>query len=138
MRTLIPAFGSARMLRDYTTRLYRPAAQHGRRMGERNSRSAVEFKRWKKLLESQGDGVRGAPLEVRVMLNGLHAEDLRVEAGGPEDEPVELRLLGQHAEHADFGGVTLPADATQLRVLPAHALMAHRYELGCIATCNLE
>jgi starch phosphorylase len=142
MRTLIPAFGSARMLREYMTRLYRPAALHGRRMGERNSRSAVEFKRWKKLLESQGDGVRielrtRAPLEVRVALNGLHGEDLRVEAGGAEGEQTELSLLRQDGEHADFGGRVLPAGATQLRVLPSHALMANRYELGCLAVHDL-
>jgi glycogen phosphorylase len=142
MRTLIPTFGSARMLRDYMTRLYRPAAAHGRRMSERNSRSAVEFKRWKKLLESQAPGVgvdvrSRTPIEVRVALNGLHAEDLRVEAGGPEGDQVELPLLRQDPEHADFGGVALPAGASQLRVLPAHTLMAHRYELGCIAVRDL-
>ncbi len=142
MRSLIPAFGSARMLRDYMTRLYRPAALHGRRMSERNSRSAVEFKRWKKLLEAQGPGVRievrsHAPLEVRVVLNGLHGEDLRVEAGGVEGEQTELRLLRQDPEHAYFGGVAAPPGATQLRVLPTHALMAHRYELGCLAVHEL-
>jgi starch phosphorylase len=142
MRTLIPMFGSARMLRDYMTRLYRPAAVHGRLMSERNSRSAVEFKRWKKLLETQAPGVRidlrsRSPLEVRVDLNGLHAEDLRVEAGGAEGEQAELHLLRHDPEHADFGGVALPPQATQIRVLPSHALMANRYELGCLAVHEL-
>ncbi|MCC2655325.1 MAG: hypothetical protein K0Q76_433 [Panacagrimonas sp.] len=142
MRTLIPMFGSARMLRDYMTRLYRPAAVHGRLMSERNSRSAVEFKRWKKLLETQAPGVRidlrsRSPLEVRVDLNGLHAEDLRVEAGGVEGEQAELHLLRHDPEHADFGGVALPPQATQIRVLPSHALMANRYELGCLAVHEL-
>jgi glycogen phosphorylase len=142
MRSLIPAFGSARMLRDYMNKLYRPAAAHGRRMSERNSRSAVEFKRWKRLLRSRAPGVRielrsRAPLEVRVVLNGLHAEDLRVEAGAAEGEQVELRLLRQDPEHADYGDVALPPAATQLRVLPSHALMANRYELGCLAVHDL-
>lgn len=143
MRTLIPAFGSARMLRDYMTKLYRPAAAHGRRMSERNSRSAVEFRRWKRLVESQAPGVRIeirslSPLEVRVVLNGLHAEDLRVEVGGPDGDQVELQLLRQDAEHVDFGGAAPPPGATQVRVLPAHTLLAHRYELGCLAVHHLE
>ncbi|TDU28234.1 starch phosphorylase [Panacagrimonas perspica] len=140
MRTLIPAFGTARMLRDYERKLYLPAARHGWRMSERNSRNAVEFKRWKKLVRSQGGGVKVEvvvrnPLEVRVHLNGLHASDLALEI----TRNGAIEVLKLHEENEDVAAYVAPAGGgrAQLRVLPHHALMAQRYELGCLATMDL-
>ncbi len=141
MRTLIPQFGSARMLRDYERKLYLPAGRQGWRMSERNSRNAVEFKRWKKLLRTQSGGVRVEvvvrdPLEVRVHLNGLHAADLAVEITRNGDiEPLSV----QGEEKDDTVSYVAPAGGgrAQLRVLPHHGLMAHRYEMGCLAAMDL-
>lgn len=140
MRTLIPAFGSARMLHDYATRLYRPAALHGRRMSERNSRSAIEFKRWKKMLQARRSGLRiealsRDPLEVLVHLNGLHPEDFEIEARSGES-CATLALLSQEGDVARYGAQG-PAGRTTLRVLPRHVLMAHPFELGCLAVLEL-
>lgn len=140
MRTLIPQFGSARMFTDYLHRLYLPAARHGRLLGERNSRSAIEFRRWKRMLRSQRPGVRvellsREPLEVRVQLNGLHPEDIAVEISF-EDGRVAAELREYDATSANYG-VALSRGARQVRVMPAHALMAHPYELGCLAVLEL-
>jgi glycogen phosphorylase len=58
MRTLLPQFGTARMMGDYVRRLYGPAARQGERMQGRHSRATIEFVRWKKLVHAQAPGLR--------------------------------------------------------------------------------
>lgn len=141
MRTLIPQFGSARMFTDYLHQLYLPAAEHGRLLGERNSRNAIEFKRWKRMVQTQAQGLRvellrREPLEVLITLNGLHTDDLAVEVSIGN----QLSLLELRAEDPTSAcyGAELPRGAAQVRVLPAHPLMAHRHELGCLAVLDLS
>jgi starch phosphorylase len=141
MRSLIPRFGGARMLADYVRGLYAPAARHGERLRERHCRAAIEFKRWKKMIRMQHDGVRVSvtghrPLRAAVTLNGLMANDFVVELKSAQGAET-LALVREDREQAQFeakGDVARPA---QLRVIPVHPLLAHRFELGMLAVADL-
>ena len=137
MQTLIPRYGGARMLEDYVRDFYAPAARHGQRLRERHCRNAVEFKRWKKMIQESGEGVRPEitgrePLRVRVRLNGLAAKEIDVELRGPEGTR-RLALQEETRDGADYVlSGTAPA-AGAIRVVPVHPLLAHPYDLGFLA-----
>jgi starch phosphorylase len=94
MATVLPAFNSQRVLRDYLRDFYAPAARHARTMAADGFRVARELGAWKERVRAAWPGVSlqllGTPaseiafaqrvtLEVEVALNGLAPEDLRVE-----------------------------------------------------------
>lgn len=143
MQTLIPRYGGARMLGDYVRTLYAPAANHGRRLRERNRRNAIEFARWKRMIGAAWNGVKVEitqqdPLQAAITLNGLPALDLSVEAhwagGGGA-----LRLEREENGTAWFSlDARPPCDGgCELRVRPAHPLLAHPFEMGMLLSTPL-
>ena len=121
MATLLPAFNTRRMVGNYVSGLYRPAATHGRRLAADGYRGAETLARWRERalaawpkvglrLASErpervgfGDRVRMA---VAVNLGGLEPADARVELlltrelpDGPFDR-VPLSSFGATAEGA--------------------------------------
>ena len=94
MASVLPAFNSERVLRDYLRDFYVPAARHGRAMAADDFKVARELGAWKekvraawpgvalKLLDSPATEISFAErvtLEVEVALNGLAPRDVRVE-----------------------------------------------------------
>jgi starch phosphorylase len=94
MASVLPAFNSERVLRDYLRDFYVPAARQRRVMAAEDFRAARELGVWKEKVRAAWPGVtlklNGAPLaeisfsecvtlEVEVALNGLAASDVRVE-----------------------------------------------------------
>jgi glycogen phosphorylase len=94
MQTLLPRFGAGRMMEDYLSRLYAPAARQAKRLSAEGFGPAAALAQWKARVRGAWDGVRirkidQAPeseefgtavrLEVAVDLNELTAQDVRVE-----------------------------------------------------------
>jgi len=94
MASVLPAFNSERVLRDYLLEFYAPAARQGRALTENDARAARDLGAWKAKVRAAWPGVEialagtAAPeiavgdhvlLEVDVTLNGLSPEDVRVE-----------------------------------------------------------
>ena len=94
MATVLPAFNSERVLRDYMRDFYVPAARLGRVMVADGHKAARELGAWKEKVRAAWPGValklNGNPageiafmdhvsLEVEAQLNGLAPEDVRVE-----------------------------------------------------------
>ena len=102
MASVLPAFNSERVLRDYVRAFYAPAARQGRIAVADDFRVARDFGAWKSRVHVAWPGValklvgsvpteiafgRHAALEVDVTLNGLLPDDVRVEC-------VVRRILG--------------------------------------------
>ncbi len=158
--TLMPRFNTERMLTEYVTRFYRPAAELGRRVAAEGHARARELARWKEHIYARWPGVKlrrveelprrlaygeGMHLAVDVALNGLKADDMVVEALLADDShasaPNEAKsLLLSPTGRADTSGMQryelnfVPERCGRfeyrIRAFPRHPLLAHRLELG--------
>jgi starch phosphorylase len=94
MASVLPAFNSERVLRDYLHEFYAPAARHGRALAADGFKGACELGAWKEKVRAAWPGValklvsnaqteisfaERVTLEVEVALNGLAPGDVRVE-----------------------------------------------------------
>lgn len=94
MASVLPAFNSERVLRDYVSGFYAPAAAHGRALADEAYRGARDLGEWKAKIRSAWSGVaislaamppaevpvkEPVVIEVDVTLNGLAPSDVRVE-----------------------------------------------------------
>ena len=94
MASVLPAFNSERVLRDYLRDFYAPAARQGRAMAVDGYQAARELGAWKEKVRAAWPGVglklistsaadisfaERVTLEVDVTLNGLAPRDVRVE-----------------------------------------------------------
>ena len=162
LRSLGPLVQADRMVGDYVTKLYVPAAQSSRALAVDDKRTARGLAEWKARVRQAWSGVRvehveadgaepslGAVLDVRVTtsLGALSPEDVCVEVVygrlGEDDELVEPSYVtltaddSAQAPHTRFAGsVELghpgPFGYT-IRVLPSHPLLASRADLGLVA-----
>lgn len=109
MATLIPAFNTQRMLGNYVAAMYRPAAQHGRRLAADGCGAAAQLADWRRRAARSWPGVKlrlaaNAPervsfgdkvqMRVAVQLGELAPADVRVELlltrtlpDGPHEAP---------------------------------------------------
>jgi len=162
LRSLGPLVQADRMVGDYVTKLYVPAAQSSRALAAEDKGTARGLAEWKARVRQAWSGVRvehveadgaepslGAVLDVRVTtsLGALSPEDVCVELVygrlGEDDELVEPSYVpltaddSAQAPHTRFSGsVELghpgPFGYT-IRVLPSHPLLASRADLGLVA-----
>ena len=160
MRSIIPRFNAERMLRDYLTRLYGPAARHHRQLAGGGGANARALVKWKRLVETCWDQVsarivEGAPcqvsqgdavsLEVLVHLNGLAADQLCVEClVEPERHLADGLALQRYAfvvssvnEASGMANYQLllkpPYSGLQhyrIRCYPHHPQLSHPFETG--------
>jgi len=94
MMTVIPRFNMRRVLYDYTTGLYEPAARQYRRLAANGFAGASALADWKQrvreawpkvslrlLADAQPELLQGQPLRLKVAaaLNGLHPAEVRLE-----------------------------------------------------------
>jgi starch phosphorylase len=161
LRSLGPLVQADRMVGDYVTQLYVPAAQASRALAADADGMARDLAAWKARVRERWSDVRiehveadgaepslGAVLDVRVTtsLGRLSADDVCVE--------VVYGRIGEDDEFVDPSYVTLAADdsaqpphtrfsgAVELgqpgpfgytvRVLPSHPLLASRADLGLV------
>ena len=162
LRSLGPLVQADRMVGDYVTKLYAPAARASRALAAADNGTARRLAAWKARVRQAWSGVRiehveadgaepslGAVLDVRVTtsLGDLSAEDVCVELVygrlGDDDELVEPSYVALTADDSAqaphtrfFGSVELgqpgPFGYT-VRVLPSHPLLASRADLGLVA-----
>ncbi len=161
MRRAMPVFNAERMVLEYARNYYRTAANHARRLAENNAAGGRTLAHWKRLVTAAWPGVRleqgddipetlkvGEPLHLTVLVyaNGLRADDLVVEClFEPEEDTDEVRLCDEApfvASGTDSEGRLIfrleheprtPGFQTlRIRAYPYHALLAHRFEMGCM------
>jgi starch phosphorylase len=158
--SLLPKYSASRMLLEYVSGSYVPAARQGRRYSEDGYKGAVEVAAWKQKVCKAWPGVKlramqipeprisfgeGVALDIAVALNGLSPQDVTVElllTRGLND-PVDP--LVQHFElsvaQADIGNgethytVQLKPEWCgrldyRIRAYPRHALLTHPLEMG--------
>jgi starch phosphorylase len=92
--TILPTYRAGRMVDDYLSKFYVPAARAHRRYGEQDHTTARDVARWKERVHAAWPGVRarrvdlpvtalpygdGFTIEVAVALNGLAPSDVQVE-----------------------------------------------------------
>ncbi|MFJ6353065.1 alpha-glucan family phosphorylase [Streptomyces sp. NPDC092046] len=156
-----PKVPADRMVREYVTRLYAPAAAAHRELDPARARGLAAWKArvrgaWPKVSVDHveiGDGLEDAELgatpavRVRVALGELTPDDVEVQAVtgrvDPDDRLIEPRTTvlkptgGPDLEGRIPYGGALSLDRTgpfgcTVRVLPAHPLLAHPAELGLV------
>jgi starch phosphorylase len=162
LTTLGPKVLAGRMVREYVTRLYAPAARSHRAI---QGPAAVELAEWKRRLRRQWpqvsvdhvetDSVEGTPqlgstltLRTRIALGGLDPADVdvqlvsgRVDAADRMADPalVSLKPAGRpdmSGRQTYEGPLTLDRTGSfgyTVRVLPSHPLLAGPAELGLVA-----
>ena len=161
LRSLGPLVQADRMVGDYVTQLYAPAAHASRALAADANGTARGLAAWKARVRQGWSGVRiehveadgaepslGAVLDVRVTtsLGRLSADDVCVEVVygrlGDDDELVDPSYVTLTADdsaqppHTRFSGAVElgqpgPFGYT-VRVLPSHPLLASRADLGLV------
>jgi starch phosphorylase len=165
MKSVMPRFNSIRMALDYLRDYYAPATRHGRRLDEGGGAGARELAVWKakvaeawprlrmrlaRALPSTVHTDEPLALEVAVFLNGLNAEDVRVEclpghvtelgefvptgsvllAPAGEAGSSGETIYGVDLRHAGTGVLGAGLGSFQVRAFPYHPLLCHRFETG--------
>jgi starch phosphorylase len=157
--SLGPRITAARMVRDYTTTLYEPAAETVDRLGADDAAPAVELAAWRQRVVGAWPGVKVSAVDVdvddapagaaravtvAVELGGLTPQDVRVEVvHGPLGHDGEFRsdqIVTTELEALDaptYGGqivVGIPgAYGVTARVIPVHPALPSRYDVGLVA-----
>jgi starch phosphorylase len=159
MISAIPRFNAQRMVMDYVSQMYGPAARLGARLAADDFRPARELAEWKQHIAARWQGVRmhpldlpstkytageEMPLKVAVQLNGLNPAEVRVECVlarcrlDAEKCTPRVYAMEPDSTHADGSviyGVNLGLpDSGQyryrVRVYPHHPLLPHPFEMG--------
>ena len=158
--SILPRFSATRMLDEYLTKCYKPAAQQWRRYVQFNFAGARAVAGWKARIRAAWHNVTvrridearhripfGESLrcEVAVNLDGLAPEDVVVELlfGRPGDgsQPREAQSYrfrnegtiagtGEHLYVVEFKPEMCGKVEYRIRVYPCHELFTHRFEMG--------
>ncbi len=157
--SLGPRVTASRMVRDYTTALYEPAAASSQLLAADDAKAAAELAAWRRRVVAAWGGVKvesvevddsdapagtRRPVVVHVELGGLSTSDVRVEVvHGPLGHDGEFRgdLTKTELQPTDPGGeyageivVGVPgAYGVTARVIPVHPDLASRYDVGLVA-----
>ncbi|HET9045859.1 MAG TPA: alpha-glucan family phosphorylase [Casimicrobiaceae bacterium] len=160
MASILPRFNATRMVNEYVSKFYHPAARQGRRLAEHGYAGASALAAWQTRVRAAWPGVKlrriDAPssritfgdrvtIEVAVAMKGLAADDLRVElcVSRPEreansDEQHRYALTAQGAP-GDNGEQRYAIDFApdlcgrldyRIRAYPTHPDLAHAFQLG--------
>ncbi len=157
--SLLPRFNASRMVGEYVSRFYLPAAKGGRLYAEGGYANARSLAAWKRRVREAWNGVSLRRLdtpkkrirfgdevrfEVAVRLNGLQPEDVVVEM--LVSRPNKYHAKDLH--HYRFSFSTVDAETGEhrfelnlapslcgrldyrIRIYPSHALLTHPLEMG--------
>ncbi len=156
--SLGPKVTASRMVRDYVTQLYEPAAHGSDQLNSDDSSGARGLAAWKqhvracwpyvRITDIDTDTAEGHEGEVRhvrahIELGGLSPNDVIVQSlHGPIDSEGELLPTAQQCTltvdadnvwTCDYTVGRSGAYGLTVRVMPQHALLANAFELGCVA-----
>ncbi len=160
MKSTIPRFNAQRMLMDYVHKLYWPARQQRRRLEANGGQLARELAHWKHRVRDAWPGVvvqlmlqppahlyhdEKILLQVRADLNGLSAQDVRLECLFGRQQPdgkfelkqqAELSTTGESDGYTQFEIELAPEIAGlqyyKLRMYPYSDALSHPFETGCM------
>jgi len=158
MASLLPKYDASRMLGEYVTKYYLPAARQGHRYAERGYDAAKQLAAWKSKVRAAWPGVslrridtparriqfgESAPVEIAANLNGLTPADVCVELiltralreAAPVSHSHELAATGQavdgeHRFRIDLKPTLAGRLDYRIRVVPRQEAMTHPHELG--------
>ncbi|MBA3430293.1 MAG: alpha-glucan family phosphorylase, partial [Actinobacteria bacterium] len=158
--TIGPFVTADRMLRDYTLRLYEPAARHGREMSQNGYRRAIALAEWKgrvtdgwsdvRILEVEGDVTQASvgeerAVSARVRLGRLGTEDVSVQLAhgpvGPNGEIGSPSLMEMSIGDCEDGICTFAGAFAShraglygfaVRVIPSHADLNNPMDIGLV------
>jgi glycogen phosphorylase len=153
--TLGPRVTAARMVREYTTELYEPAAASARALAADHGAVAADLATWRQRVQSSWPSVVVTSLDVdtsaadtgarrsvavTVAMDGLAPEDVRVDVlhgtVGPDGEfrpqpaTVTLSPAGSGTYRGDLVLTAPGSYGVTARVIPVHPALATPYELG--------
>ncbi len=162
MRSITPMFSTTRMLKEYSTLLYVPAARHERKLAVNGFAPAKALSHWKRDLTQQWSGVRidevtandekelpvGAQVNVRanVHLGNVRPDDVavelyhgRVDAYGRlvegHSETMQIAERGENGSYQFQGHIPCHRSGQHgfaVRVIPKHADLVHKFDTGLI------
>jgi starch phosphorylase len=158
MASLLPRFDASRMLGEYVSKFYLPAARQGQRYAQNGYDAAKAIAAWKARVHAAWPGValrrvdtppariqfgETVAVEVGVKLNGLSPSDVVVELLLSRALREATPLLHRHelapAAAADHGEQRYRLDLKpglagrldyRIRVYPRHDLLTHPFEMG--------
>ncbi|HZM36543.1 MAG TPA: alpha-glucan family phosphorylase [Burkholderiales bacterium] len=158
MASLLPRYDASRMLGEYVSRFYLPAARQGHRYAANGFEAARALAAWKAKVHAAWPGVsarrldaprvriqfgESVPVEVAVKLNGLSPSDVCVELllwRGLRESPAlrhshELAPAGRMESGEEKYVLELKPGLSgrldyRIRVVPRHELLTHPFELG--------
>jgi glycogen phosphorylase len=152
--TILPRYNAARMLNEYVSRFYVPAAEQGRRYAEERFEDARDVAAWKARVRNAWHGVSirrlDAPqmriqfgdsftVQVAVKLNGLTPDDVIIELllkRARHNVRYELAAAGsvpetgEHRFKLEFTPDLCGHLEYRIRAYPCHAQLTHPLELG--------
>ena len=155
--TVAPRFNSVRMVNEYVTKFYQPAAQHWSRYQSQDFANARLLAAWKAQITSAWNDINirsvkairqritigeGILFEVAVKLNQLNPEDLRIElllsrpdADASPRHQYRFTHQGPGDNGEDIYRLDLIPDICgkldyRIRAYPCHELLAHPFEMG--------
>ena len=161
MKSITPRFNARRMVMDYVNNYYQPASTQGALLMADNGEVAKELADWKARVRHAWPGVQlnvvgcveaacphdgGVELRVEARLNGLSAEDVRVEClvspecTGTHNSPgPDSFLLDKESEaegRTAFSTRVQPPypglQTLRLRMYPYHESLTHPLEMGAM------
>ncbi len=161
MKTITPRFNSQRMVMDYVTNYYQTASGQGARLMADGGVLANELADWKARVRAAWPEVElsvvgcvearcphdgSVELRVEALLNGLDAEDVRVEClvspecTGTHKTPGPASFFLQRESEADgrtvFATQVQPSypglQTLRLRMYPYHKALTHPLEMGAM------
>ena len=160
IRTCAPAFSMSRQVKDYTEKLYLPAAASGRIKTEQNYAAAQILAAWKEHVYRAWPQVKiqaeRSPLyrialgtrinlEAQVSLGDLSADDIIVEIvwGWRHDEEIrDIKVIPMQADNAlqgdsirYAGSLTIDTNGRfgyGIRIIPQHPHLNTKHEMGLI------
>lgn len=164
IRTISPQYSTARMVKDYTNKMYVPSFERRARMRQNNFALARRLADWKLRVADQWnevyldstplevDGVavgQAVPIEVRAWLGNLPPEDVAVEiyVGRMQNghlegsQAVHMRLKqrlgeGAYVYEGDFVPATGGNFAFGVRARPQHESLLFPHEVGLVRWAN--
>jgi len=156
--SLLPRFNSTRMVGEYVTTSYLPAAQQGRRYAANQFEVARSIAAWKARVRQSWPGVtirrlntpksriqfgETVHMETAIKLNGLVPDDIVVELlvsrakEFGKGEPMRHRFVAQGLDAAGEHHFTLDLTPDvcgrldyRIRAYPGHEFLTHPFELG--------
>ena len=161
MKTITPQFNSQRMVMDYVTNYYQTASSQGARLTADGGEMATALADWKARIREAWPGVEinvvgcvdsrcphdgAVDLRVEALLNGLSADDVRVEClvspecTGTHKNPGPPSFFLEKESEADgktvFSTQVQPSypglQTLRLRMYPYHDALTHPLEMGAM------